>query len=296
MLVRSFKTGIASVLVCYACGAPAEWLLDTALAMQYNDNLSNASLDRDIKKDTALDLTMAPAYHLQVDGFTGLTAGVGFEAVKQLDYIGLDRVSAEVRGAVRRKFGLGLYAPWSRISGTVRYSGFNDDQRDGWSYTLSVAAGRYFTERLSVQVSYRFESHHSNRTKDIPALVQNFGIHGDAFDTDAHNFGITGLYQLNERLSLVLGYTFRTGAITASTLRNSEIFEASDAIAADPVFGPERFAYRIDADTSIFSAGVSFALNYRMSFNVNYAYQDSDAYEDLAYSNNLVRVELLYSF
>lgn len=293
---KLITTGIPLILMGIAGSASGEWLLDTSLGLQYNDNLSNASLDQDIKQDTALDFSLSPAYHAQVDGFTGITAGVDFGALKQLDYNGLDELSAGVSGSIRRKFGLGLSAPWTRAAGSVRYADYDDGQRDGWSYTLSIEAGKYITGRFALQAGYRFESRRASRSVDIPFLVTNFGISGDAFDTDAHNFGINGLYQINERLSLVLGYTFRTGEITASTLRNTEIFEASDAVSPDPVFGADRFAYRIEADTGIFSAGLSLALNYRTSFNVNYTYQDSDAYEDLAYRNNLVRVELLYSF
>jgi len=293
---KLLAASIASMLIFCSGNASGEWLLDTSIALQYNDNVPNGSLDQDIKSDSALDFTLSPAFHSQLDGFTGITVGADFEATKQLDYSGLDEVSTGINAAIRKKFGLGLYAIWARITGSAGYHGFDDGQRDGWSYALAIDAGKLVTERLSIQAGYRFERRRTDQSVDIPFLVTNFGIGGDAFDTDAHSFGITGLYQINEHVSLVLGYTFRTGQITATTLRNTEIFDASDAIATDPVFGPDRFAYRIDADTSIFSAGLSLALNYHTSVNLNYVYRDTNAYEDIAYSNNLVRVELLYRF
>ena len=294
---KLLTASIVSMLIFFCSGnASGEWLLDTSIAFQYNDNVPNGSLDQDIKSDSALDFSLSPAFHSQLDGFTGITVGADLKATKQLDYSGLDEVSAGINAAVRKKFGLGLYAIWARISGSAGYHGFDDGQRDGWSCTLAIDAGKLVTDRLSIQAGYRFEGRRTDRSMDIPFLVSNFGIGGDAFDTDAHNFGITGMYQINERLSLLLGYTFRTGQITATTLRNTEIFDASDAIAVDPVFGPDRFAYRIDADTSIFSVGLSLALNYHSSVNVNYIYRDTNAYEDIAYSNNLVHVQLLYRF
>ena len=276
--------------------AYGEWFLDTSVALQYNDNLPNASLDQDIKDDTAFEFSLSPGYHSQLSGYTGLTVSADLGVTRQLDYNGLDNIAAGVNAGLRRKFGLGLYAPWARISGSARYHGYDDGQRDGWLFTASVDGGKLLTDRLSIQLGYRYESRRTNESVHIPALVANFGIRGDAFDTDAHNLSLNGMYQINQRLSLVLGYTFRTGEITSTTLRNNEIFEASDAISVDPVYGPDRFAYRISADTNIFSAGVSLAITNRMSFNVSYAYRDSDAYEDLSYSNNLVRVALLYNY
>ena len=280
----------------FTADAFGERLLDTSVALQYNDNLPNASLSRDIKSDTTFEFSLSPGYHSQLTGYTGLTVSADLAVSRQFHYGGLDNIAAGVSTDLRHKFGLGLYAPWAMASGSVRYVNYDDGQRDGWMYTASINAGKLITERFSVQLGYRYEGRRSDDSVDIPALVANFGISGDAFDTDAHYLDLNGMYQINQRLSVVLGYTFRTGEITSTTLRNSEIFEASDAISVDPVYGPDRFAYRISADTSIFSAGASFALTNRMSFNVSYAYRNSDAYEDLSYNNNLVRIDLLYSF
>lgn len=284
------------ILLLISGNVYAEWLLDTSVALQYNDNLANASLDQDIKRDTSFEFSLIPAYHAQLSGYTGLTLAADLDVIKQLDYSGLDHFSTGVKADIRRKFGLGRLAPWASIGAAVRYLDYDDGQRDGWTYSFSINAGKLLTDRFTLQGGYRYERRRTDQSLDIPDLVKAFGIGGEAFDTDGHHLEITGLYQINERLSLVLGYTFRTGTITSTTLRNNEIFEASDAIAADPVYGPDRFAYRITADTNIYSAGLSLAINNRMSFNVSYAYQNSDAYEDLAYNNNLVRVDLLYNF
>ena len=287
---------ILQFLFSFTQSARADWLLDTSITLQVNDNLPNASLDQDIKSDTAFDFGVSPGFYSQLSGYTSLTVTSDLGVTRQFDYQGLDLVAIGFTGALRHKFGLGQYAPWSRVAGSARYLEYDSGQRDGWLYSLSIEAGKLLAERFSVWGGYRFESRRADDIISIPVLVTNFGIGGDAFDTDSHNLDVNAAYQINNQLSLILGYAFRTGDITSTTLRNREVFEASDAIAADPVFGPDRFAYRIDADTSIFSVGLSLAFNNHMSLNVNYVYQDSDAYEDLTYSNNLVRFELLYSY
>ena len=290
------RAAVLPLLVLCSGNAGADWQLDTSIALQYNDNLPNASLDQDIRDGTAFDFRFSPGIFSQLSGYSRLSITADLDVIRQFDYQGLDSIAAGVTGALRRKFGLGPHAPWMRISGSAGHLDFKDNQRDGWSYSAVVEAGKLLTQRLSVMGSYRYERRRADDSEDIPFLVNNFGIRGDAFDTDAHNLGINGQYEINSRLSLILGYTCRTGSITATTLRNNEIFAASDAISADPVFGPDRFAYRIEADTSIFTVGLSMAVNDSMSVNFNYTYQDSDAYEDLAYSNNLVRLDLLYSY
>ncbi len=274
----------------------AEWLLDSSIALQINDNLPNASLDQDIKSDTAFDFGFSPGFYSQISGATSLAVSADLGITRQFDYKDLDLIAIGLTGSVRHKFGLGNSAPWARIAGSASYLEYKDGQRDGWFYAASIEGGKQLAEQLSIWGGYRFELRRAEQIISIPALVSNFGIGGEAFDTAAHNLDINAAYQINNQLSLVFGYVFRAGEITATTLRNAEIFEASDAIAKDLAFGPDRFAYRIEADTNRYSIGLSLACNNHMSLNATYVYQDSDAYEDLSYSNNLVRVELLYSY
>ncbi len=126
---------------------------------------------------------------------------------------------------------------------------------------------------------------------NIPSLVSLSGIQGNAFDTDGHTFSIRAIYTVSYRLSLLFEYGRHMGEVSSTTRRNSAIFNASDAIAPDPVFGSDRFVYRIDADTNIFSFGISYALDNNTSLNAGYEYRDSKADQNINYSNSILYFE-----
>jgi len=49
------RAAVLPLLVLCSGNAGADWQLDTSIALQYNDNLPNASLDQDIRDGTAFD-------------------------------------------------------------------------------------------------------------------------------------------------------------------------------------------------------------------------------------------------
>lgn len=65
---------------------------------------------------------------------------------------------------------------------------------------------------------------------------------------------------------------------------------------ADPAFGPDTFAYKIDATTHVLSAGVSLALGARWSVNLGYERQVGLGDGGIDYHNNVVRGTVLYSY
>jgi hypothetical protein len=150
--------------------------------------------------------------------------------------------------------------------------------------------------RWNVQASWRFERRRSDEVQDIPFLVDNFGIGGDCWDIDGHSLSLDAVYDVSERLAIVLGYTRRMGETTATTRIGPAVFEASDAIAPDVVFGADRFGYRVDADTNIFAAGLSLAIGDHASLNAGYEYQDSNADRGFEYANHIAHFNALFSW
>ena len=79
-------------------------------------------------------------------------------------------------------------------------------------------------------------------------------------------------------------------------MASRNFFAASSAIVADPAFGANTFAYKIDATTHILSAGVSLALGARWSLNVVYAHQIGLGDGDIDYHNNVVSGTVLFRY
>jgi hypothetical protein len=274
----------------------AAWFIDSGLQLEYNNNLANAELDVDIVEDTALLLSLVPGYYLQLDDYSGLSLSAGLDAAKQNDYPGLDNLAAGLNASLRRKFGLGPDVPWSRLSISVARIDFDDQKRDGWKYLAGIAAGKRIGQRWDVQINYLFERRRSDEVEDIPSLASNRGIFGNAYDVDSHSLSATGIFTINVDWALALAYTRRMGEVWSTTLRNSEIFQASDAITPDPVFGADRFAYRIDADSNIFRFGINRGIGNHLSAELGYTYRDSKAKGGLAYTNSLLQFRLNYTY
>ena len=279
-----------------AANVDAEWIADANVGFEYNDNLSLAPVDQDIEGDSALFASVSAGQHVQLADTVGLVIAADLGKTVFRDLSGLDHLSMGVASALRKKFGLGLYAPWLRVLGSGAWFDYKDDPRDGWRYAASVGVGKRLTQRWELQAEYRYETRQSDEVVDIPFFVSNFGIHGDAYDIDAHSVSLRGLCTVTERLALALGYTRREGEVTSTTQRNAQIFAASDANTLDPVFGPNAFAYRIDAGSNLYSVGLSWALGKHASANLSYQYHHSTADHGLEYDNNIVQVQYLYSY
>ena len=88
----------------------------------------------------------------------------------------------------------------------------------------------------------------------------------------------------------------RRGDVVSTTRINLPIFLASDAIAADPAFGSEFFAYRLRGTTSTATVNLSWALSDRSSLNLTYADARTKAYDDLDYRNRATTLSLAWSF
>ena len=297
---RRLHARIALLLIPIACqflscSARAEWFLDASLGLDADSNVPRAQLDSDIEDDGVLMAGVATGYFFQLTDRTGLTLGAEFGADKFFEFEGLDNFSAGLAAAVRTKLGVGVGAPWIRAALSVAHDDYDHALRDAWHYSASISAGVRIGTRWSVQLGYLHERRRADEVRDIPFLRDNFGIDGNAWDIDADNVTASGVYDVSERWSVLFGYARRMGQVTSTTRINNEIFQASDAIAPDEVYGIDRFAYRVDANTNIFSLGLSRAMGDHVSINLGYDYQDSSAEYGLSYANHIGHITVLFS-
>jgi hypothetical protein len=88
----------------------------------------------------------------------------------------------------------------------------------------------------------------------------------------------------------------RDGEVVSTTRRNAAIFAGSKALAADPPFGRDFFAYKIDATVHLLSAGLSVALGPHASVSVGHEHWIGQAHGGLDYKNDIVRLGFPYRF
>ncbi|MBI2803060.1 MAG: hypothetical protein HYX63_22800 [Gammaproteobacteria bacterium] len=283
-----------ALLICVR--AQADRLFDGTFGIDYNDNLANAAKANEAVGDAAFNAAIHAGKYWQITDRSSCSATINLATRRQIDFSALDRSSVGASINLQHKFGLGSQAPWLNIAGSAAWDEFDFSPRDAWRYRGAATLGRRFGNRLDIQIELAYEQTTAGHVVDIPFLVRRLGIHGDAFDTVDHSLAVDANYALTTLLTLSCGYTRRSGDVVSSVPIASDIFKASSAITPDPTFGPGRFAYRIDADTDIFTAGLSFALSEHAALNVRYDRIQASGHEQLSYINNLVAFNLTYAF
>jgi opacity protein-like surface antigen len=207
------------------------------------------------------------------------------------EYGGLDHLALGVTTAFRSKLGLGAGAPWVRVAASGGRLQYREDVRDGWYYRIAAGVGKRFGDRWEVRVDYAFDGRTADHERRVSARLP-----ADVFDQRAHTVSVRADVQVVPVLSLFGGYAVRLGDVASTTQRNAEIFAASTAVVADPAFGSNTFAYKIDATTHVLGAGVSVALGARWSVNVGYEHQIGLGDGGIDYHNNVVRATVLFSY
>ena len=271
--------------------AAAAWIADLETGVVYEDNLSFASLGRDIKGAVALTTAASAgaAAYLTDRDVVSLTGDFFGDLHEQ--YSGLDHVSLGVTAAFRKKFGLGPAAPWVRVAASGGRLQYREDVRDGWYYRAAAGVGTRLGDRWEVRAEYAFDGRTADHERPVSPRLP-----ADVFDQQAHTVSIRADVQATQSLALFGGYALRLGDVASTTQRNAQIFAASSAVVADPAFGSNTFAYKIDALTHILSAGLSLALGARWSLNVSYEHQIGLGDGGIDYHNNVVRGTVLYSY
>ena len=111
--------GVLAVSVLFlglAGPAGAAWIADVETGVIYEDNLSFAAKDRDIKGAAALATWAATGFtaYLTDRHVVSLTGDLVGDLHER--YSGLDHVALGVTAAFRSKLGLGAEAPWVRVA------------------------------------------------------------------------------------------------------------------------------------------------------------------------------------
>jgi hypothetical protein len=86
------------------------------------------------------------------------------------------------------------------------------------------------------------------------------GISGDIFSQNSQNLTVNTEYTLNESTFLTCGVLLRRGDVVATTSETANMIASSEAIAADPVFGPNFYSYKMNGTTHGLELGLNLAM------------------------------------
>jgi hypothetical protein len=252
--------------------ARSDWTLGAGGGVKHDDNVGNAQSRSDIVGDSAIDarLSTFQLYPLNEGYSVSVGGDLGGEAYRRLT--GLNEVSLDGMVALKKKWGLGAFAPWVRAGLSLGRSSYEDSYRNSWDYRATLASGRRIDERWNLWVDYAFE-----RRAASPQMEEVPGLSGDAFSQSSQNAGAHVEFSLNENTFLAIGVLGRHGDVVSTGAGSARIYNASRALAEDPAFGPEAYAYRLTGTTYGFQLGISYAATAHSVIGCGFKHFDTHA-------------------
>ncbi|HEX3633247.1 MAG TPA: hypothetical protein VHZ01_12115 [Casimicrobiaceae bacterium] len=282
---------LAMMLLCAAWPARAEWFYDARAGAQYDDNLTRAQQAADVRGDGAATLAAAAGWFHAPSGADGITLSLEASSEAYARFHGLNLISIGGTASYRHKFGLGHDVPWASISVSAAHDDFRDDIRDSDRLEARLEVGRRLSESLDASLGIAADRRRAGN--DRPVVP---GISGKVFDLRGQSAFARVAYDVTERLQVGARVSVRRGDVESTTRQNLAIFLASDAIAADPTFGSDFYAYRLRGTTSSANATLSWALSDNSSLNLGYAVARTSAYDDLDYVSRIGTILLVFHY
>jgi hypothetical protein len=272
----------------------AEPLAKASVDLNYSDNPALAEAE-EAAGEFILGAQASLGTRVALGNRTMLVVGIDLEGAHHTAFDLLDEVGAGVSLALRGKLGLGLRAPWWQASTGLMAQDYRFDGRDGLRYRAGLSGGFRLTEHLALELGYRFVRRRADQVTDLPEEVADYHLYGNAFDGDGHSLSVFATAELSPRIALRAGYSHRHGDITSTGPDDDEIAEIATAVTTDPVFGAGREAYRLEADSDIFSAAASMAIDDQLAVSITIEHSDSDG-GGYSYANNIAGLGLHFQY
>ncbi len=251
--------------------------VDADVSVRYEDNLSRANRGADIEEDMVTAFSVGAGYLKKLDDKSQLLASAYLVHERFSEFSDLNNfaVNAGINYTLQPK--PGYTSPWYELSVNLAKLQFKEsDIRDSYVLNTKLAAGKRFTDRIISKLAYSYERRYSD---------------GDVFNTDTHALDLSFIYSYSKSVAIFGNYKAMLGEVVSTARANQVILAASERVSPDDVFaagvGPgcanRRCAYRLDAVSQHFEAGLEIRLNQLASFDLSSRYFLVDANKLEAY-------------
>jgi hypothetical protein len=238
--------------------ARSDWTVATAGALGHDDNVSNARNPNDKVSDSSASATVSLLQLIPIGESYSLAAGGELSGRIYDTLTGLRNGSVDGLLSLKKKWGLGAFATWARAGISLGRSDYQDGYRDATLYAASLELGKRIDERWNLWAKYAYE-----RRAATPGEVEYLGVSSDAFSQVGRSLKANADYAVSERLSINFGSLLRHGDVVSTTQTAAAgyyILVNSRAVAADPTFGPDAYAYRLNGTTYGVRLGAEYSL------------------------------------
>ena len=279
------------VLGAVPCAAASDWTLGAAAALRHDDNVGNARSSSDIVGDSTIDARLSVFQLFPLGDSYSVTVGGDLDGEAFRRLTGLNNASIDATFALKKKWGLGAFAPWARAGVSVGRSSYDDSYRNAWTYRATLASGRRIDDRWNLWAEYAFD-----RRAASPRMEEVPGVSGDAFSQDSHNVAANLEYSLNENTFLAFALLGRHGDVVSTTQDTGTSYYAPRALAEDPAFGPDAYAYKLTGTTYGFRVGVNYAPTPHSLLSLGFERLDTHADGGGSYTKSVPDITWDYRF
>ena len=257
---KATRAALPALLIFCAVShtARSDWTVATAGALSHDDNVSNAGNYDDKVSDFSESATVSLLQVMPIGESYSLAAGGELSGQIYDTLTGLRNGSIDGLLSLRKKWGLGAFATWARAGISLGRSVYQDGYRDATLYAASLELGKRIDERWNLSAKYAYE-----RRAATPGAAEYLGVSSDAFSQTGRSFAANAEYTLSERFSINLGSLLRHGDVVSTTQTAAAgyyLLFNSKAVAPDPTFGPDAYAYRLNGTTYGVRLGAEYSL------------------------------------
>jgi hypothetical protein len=292
-ITMSFASLLIAMMSCST--VQAEGFLTLEAKLKYDNNLSHARFTQDQVSDMATVVNVTPGYYFQLSDFNSLTVKGELGGEIYNTYHGMNNLTLGGSLSLKRKWGLGLYQPWTALTLSSTRLDYNSDVRDGWLHKAMIGGGKRVSERWDIGANVSLEK----RTQDDEQAVGP-DFPGNAFDLFNKVVSLDATYAFNESTFLNLGYQWRRGDLVASTITESPLHAAFDPVTTaespDDAFGVVGEAYRLGGTTHIFGAKINTVIHQNYVLGLEYQRYIAHGNGGNSYYKSLPALTLSYSF
>ena len=251
-----------------------------------DDNIRLAQNDVDIRSDYILSGTVKAKAGISLDSFSILNVGGSATYNKFDTFDTLDNY--EIEANVRYRFALssGFTSPIYSVGARIGGQEFDTEMRDATFVQVSGDLNRWITNTINMTTGINFNFRESK---------------SDVFDTEDARVFLNFDTNFTDTDLIYTTLTYITGDTVSSATPTVGIINVADAIEPDDAFGgfdANQFAYRLEADTLVFTLGYNRILTKDLSLDFSARYVESEAKDDdeIMYDRTILRVSLLGRF
>lgn len=230
-----------------------DWNSSIDARWRYDTNVGNAGYPADVVSDSVVAAKISAFDASQLSDGLSIVGGLELTGERYDHVKGLGYASVDGRLALRKKWGLGSYAPWARLGLMTGHADYASSYRNATIYQATVSGGRRFDEHWSLGSEYVVE----RRRADAKDPVE-YEVSADAYSQLTHQARVNALYVSSNRVNLTGAVVYRFGDVISTTKYDHTVARSVRAIADDPAFGNEYYAYRLRAATYGVTLGVNF--------------------------------------